>query len=125
MKTYIDLVSAAKPQVRLIATNEAELALAQADVVIDVREESEYADGHLPGALHMSRGVIEGRLSANPDYLRPDLRIVLYCRTDARASLAAVSLQSMGYTHVQVLMGGFDAWSTSGKPLMKPYLRQS
>lgn len=115
MKTYLDLVSAARPRVQLVSLNEAEQAIGQADVLIDVREESEYAAGHLPGAVHMSRGVIEGKLSASPKFAVPDIRIVLYCRTDARATLVADTLQNMGYTQVQVLIGGFDAWLAAGK----------
>ena len=117
MKSYLDLVIAAKPRVHLVPQEEAEQAIGRADVLIDVREESEYAAGRLPGAVHMSRGVIEGKLSANPRFSEPAIRIVLYCRTDARATLVADTLQNMGYTHVQVLTGGFDAWRSAGKPV--------
>lgn len=115
MKTYLDLVQEARPRVRLVSQADAERALSQADVLIDVREESEYAAGHLPGAVHMSRGVIEGKLSANPQFALPGTRIVLYCRTDARATLVADNLQKMGYTEVQVLAGGYEAWRTTGR----------
>lgn len=119
MKTYQDLVSEARLHIQLIPADKVEEAIAQAEVLIDVREESEYAAGHIPGAAHMSRGVVEARLSLEPRCQNPATRIALYCRTDARATLVALSLQRMGYIAVQVLGGGFDAWSAAGKPVQK------
>lgn len=110
MKTYLDLVAQARPHVSLVPLSEVDQALAQADALIDVREESEYAAGHLPGAVHMSRGTLEGHLASLPALQCPDARLVLYCRTDARAALAARSLQAMGYTQVHVIEGGYAAW---------------
>lgn len=117
MKTYQDLVAEARTNIRLVLLDQADGAVAQAEILIDVREESEYAASHLPGAVHMSRGVLEGRIASVPAGKKADSKILLYCRTDARASLAAVSLQGMGYTDVQVLAGGFDAWIGAGKPV--------
>ena len=119
MKTYHDLVAEARPHVYLVPMDRAEETIALAEVLIDVREESEYAAGHIPGAVHMSRGLVEARLSMAPQYQKPETRIALYCRTDARATLVASSLQSMGYVAVQVLAGGFDAWSAAGKPIQR------
>lgn len=118
MKTYFDLVNEAKPRVRLVSANDAEQALKDAELLIDVREESEYAAGHLPGAVHMSRGVIEAKLGAEPRFAKPEMRIVRYCRTDARATLVADALQKMGYAEVQVLAGGYESWRTAGHPVM-------
>lgn len=117
MKNYLDLVAEARPHVQIIPMEKAEEAIALAEVLIDVREESEYAAGHIAGAVHMSRGMVEARLSMAPQYQKPETRIALYCRTDARATLVAYSLQNMGYLAVQVLGGGFDAWSSAGKPV--------
>ena len=119
MKTYQDLVAEARSHVQLVPVDQVEEAIAQAEVLIDVREESEYAAGHIPGAVHMSRGVVEARLSMAPQYQKPETRIALYCRTDARATLVAYSLQRMGYVAVQVLTGGFEVWSNAGKPVQK------
>jgi len=115
MKTYLDLAGAARQHVTLLAAEDAAGEIARADALIDVREESEYAAGHLPGAVHMSRGVIEARLSLSPQLHRPDARLVVYCRTDARAVMVAASLQDMGYTQVRVLAGGFEAWVAEGR----------
>lgn len=119
MKSHLDIIAAAKRKCSTVSIEDADHEIAQSDVVIDVREESEYAAGHLPGALHMSRGVIEASLSLNPAFHKPDTRIFLYCRSDARASLVAVSLQDMGFKHVKVLAGGMLAWTAANKPVQK------
>ena len=113
---------AAKAQSREIPLAEADAALAAADVLIDVREADEYANGHLPGAIHASRGLLEFKLSSNPELSSRALRIVLYCKTSGRAALAAQSLKEMGYLQVKSIAGGFDAWAAAGKPVAKPSL---
>ncbi len=120
MKSAHDLVVAAKARVREVAITEAEQEIRDASLLIDVREADEYAAGHLPGAIHMSRGLIEFKLSSNPAMGARDLRIVLYCKTSGRAALAANALQDMGYLNVSSIAGGFDAWVVAGKPVAKP-----
>ncbi len=120
MKTAHDLVAQAKAQTHEIAVSQAEDAIRSADVLIDVREADEYAAGHLPGAVHMSRGLLEFKISGSPELAARDLNIVLYCKTSGRAALAAVQLQAMGYLKVSSIAGGFDAWVAAGKPVAKP-----
>jgi rhodanese-related sulfurtransferase len=120
MKTAHDLVAQAKAQTHEIAVSQAEDAIRNADVLIDVREADEYAAGHLPGAVHMSRGLLEFKISGSPELAARDLNIVLYCKTSGRAALAAVQLQAMGYLKVTSIAGGFDAWVAAGKPVAKP-----
>ena len=122
MKTAHDLVAAAKARIQEVAVVDAEQALLDADVLIDVREQDEYAAGHLPGAIHASRGMLEFKLSGNPALSARDLKIVLYCKTSGRAALAACALHDMGYLNVQSIAGGFDAWTAAGKPVAKPAL---
>ena len=122
MKTAHDLVSQAKTDIREITLPEADEAIQQADVLIDVREADEYAAGHLPGAIHASRGMLEFKLSNTPALTPRDLNIVLYCKTSGRAALAACVLQDMGYVNVRSIAGGFDAWAAAGKPVVKPVL---
>jgi len=122
MKTAHDLVAAAKARIQEVALADAEQALLDADVLIDVREQDEYAAGHLPGAIHASRGMLEFKLSGNPALSARDLKIVLYCKTSSRAALAACALHDMGYLNVQSIAGGFDAWAAAGKPVAKPAL---
>jgi len=120
MKTAHDLVIAAKARVQEISLDQAEDVIRDADVLVDVREADEYANGHLPGAVHASRGLLEFKFSANPALQSRDLNIVLYCKTSGRAALAAVALQDMGYLNVRSIAGGFDAWASAGKPVAKP-----
>ncbi|HMN92845.1 MAG TPA: rhodanese-like domain-containing protein [Hydrogenophaga sp.] len=122
MKTALDLVAAAKARVTEVPLAEAEAAIQAADVLIDVREADEFAAGHLPGAIHASRGMLEFKLSANPALAARDLKVVLYCKTSGRAALAAAAMQDMGYLNVQSIAGGYDAWVAAGKPVHKPEL---
>jgi rhodanese-related sulfurtransferase len=120
MKTAHDLVSQAKTDIREIALQEAEAAIQQSDVLIDVREADEFAAGHLPGAVLVPRGVLEFKLSGTPALSGRDLKVVLYCKTSGRAALAAQTMQSMGYLNVSSITGGFDAWAAAGKSVVKP-----
>ncbi len=80
--------------------------------LVDVREESEYAAGHLPKALHLGKGVIERDIEkAIPDQ---NADIVLYCGGGFRSALAADNLQKMGYTNVQSMDGGYREWHDKG-----------
>jgi rhodanese-related sulfurtransferase len=120
MKTAHDLVVAAKARVQEVSIADAEQAIREADVLVDVREADEFAAGHLGGALHISRGMLEFKFSANPALQSRDLKVLLYCKTSGRAALAAAVLHEMGYLSVQSIAGGFDAWVAAGKPVAKP-----
>jgi rhodanese-related sulfurtransferase len=122
MKTAHDLVAAAKTRVQEVPLAQADDAIREADVLLDVREQDEFAAGHLPGAVHASRGMLEFKLSSNPALSSRDLKIVLYCKTSGRAALAACALHDMGYLNVKSIAGGFDAWAAAGKPVVKPAL---
>ena len=85
--------------------------------LIDVREESEFAADHLPGALHLSKGVIERDIEHKlPD---PKTPLVLYCGGGFRSALAGVNLQQMGYSNVISMDGGIGAWREASYPLEK------
>lgn len=120
MKSAHDLVAAAKAHIQEIAVAEATEAIQGADVLIDVREADEYAAGHLPGAVHMSRGMLEFKMGAMPALGDRAVSIILYCKTSGRAALAAQSLMAMGYLNVKSIAGGFDAWAAAGLPVAKP-----
>lgn len=122
MKTAHDLVAAAKARIQEVAVDQAEQAIREADVLIDVREADEYAAGHVPGAVLIPRGMLEFRLSNTPAMEPRDLKFVLYCKTSGRAALAACALHEMGYLNVRSITGGFDAWVEAGKPVAKPAL---
>jgi rhodanese-related sulfurtransferase len=120
MKTAHDLVAAAKARVLEVSVAEAEQAIRDASVLVDVREADEFAAGHLPGAVHFSRGLLEFRFSGTPALQARDIKVVLYCKTSGRAALAGAALQDMGYLNVQNIAGGFDAWVEAGKAVVKP-----
>ncbi len=120
MKTAHDLVAAAKVHVREVAIDQAEEAIRAADVLIDVREADEYQAGHIPGAIHASRGVLEFKLSSTPELSPRDLKVVVYCKTSGRAALAACAMRDMGYLHVESIAGGMDAWVAAGRPVVSP-----
>jgi phage shock protein E len=92
-------------------------ATADKPLLIDIRETGEWAAGHAPEALHISRGVLEGSIEEEvPDVTTP---IVLSCAGGNRSALSAESLQKMGYTRVSSLIGGFAAWTQAGLPVVK------
>ena len=86
-------------------------------ILVDVREESEFAKDHLPGAIHLGKGIIERDIEARvPDL---DAEIVLYCGGGFRSALAADNLQKMGYKNVISMDGGIREWRERGYPLTK------
>lgn len=86
--------------------------------LLDVREDHEWQAGHLPGARHLGRGILERDI----ERLIPDVdaTIVLYCGGGYRSALAAESLQRMGYRRVLSLAGGFRGWRDAGRPTVMP-----
>lgn len=114
---FLQLVNESKKHVRETNVDEVKAKLDRGEklILIDVREESEFAKDHLPGAIHLSRGVIERDIEKNaPDINTP---LVLYCGGGNRSALAAESLQKMGYTNVLSMDGGIRAWREKGFPL--------
>jgi len=86
-------------------------------MLVDVREESEFAKDHLPGAIHLGKGVIERDIQARV----PDLNaaLVLYCGGGFRSALAADNLQKMGYTNVISMDGGVRGWREKNYPMTR------
>ena len=87
-------------------------------ILIDVREDDEWREGHARGALHLSRGIIEFEIQEHaPDLNTP---LILCCGRGRRSALVADNLQKMGYNNVVVVEGGFEAWEASGLPVERP-----
>jgi rhodanese-related sulfurtransferase len=86
-------------------------------LLVDVREESEWANGHVTDAIHLSKGIIERDI----EKLIPDAnaRVILYCGGGYRSALAADNIQKMGYSNVESMDGGFAAWQQAGLPTSK------
>lgn len=85
--------------------------------LVDVREESEWNRDHLPGAIHISKGVIERDIETKIP--NPEAEIILYCGGGYRSALAADNLQKMGYRKVLSMDGGYSGWVEAGYPLKK------
>ena len=97
---------------------EAELARERGAALVDVREASEWEQGHIAGARHVSKSYIEQEIEAlAPDYAAP---IVLYCAGGIRSLFAAQTLQAMGYADVASMSGGFQAWKAEGRSFEQP-----
>jgi glyoxylase-like metal-dependent hydrolase (beta-lactamase superfamily II)/rhodanese-related sulfurtransferase len=109
--TGVDLVTAAKKQITEVNVERAKQLLAEGNItLIDTREESEYAAGHIDNAILLPRGVIEFKLNTVPELADPSKAVLIYCRTGGRAALAAQTLQTLGYSTVLSIAGGFEAW---------------
>lgn len=114
---FLKIVDDARARVRETTVDQVKARLDKGDVfhLIDVREESEFAKDHLPGAVHLGKGVIERDIEQRiPD---PAAELVLYCGGGFRSALAADNLQKMGYTNVTSMDGGVRDWRQKGYPL--------
>jgi rhodanese-related sulfurtransferase len=116
---FLKIVEDTKKRVREVTIDDVKARLDRKEkfLLIDVREESEYAADHLPGAVHLGKGIIERDVEERvPD---PDTLMVLYCGGGFRSALAADNLQKMGYTHVLSMDGGIRGWREKGFALTK------
>ncbi len=114
---FLAIVNDAKSRVREtdVEGYKAMLARGEQPVLVDIREESEYAAGHVKGAVHLSKGIIERDIENRfPD---KNTELVLYCGGGFRSALSADNLQKMGYTSVISLDGGWRALKESGLEL--------
>jgi sulfur-carrier protein adenylyltransferase/sulfurtransferase len=112
-RTYQELLAEARDEIPEVdaPTLAAALAGDDAPVVVDVREQSEWDEGFIPGAVHVPRGFLESRIAG---VAKPDQAIVVNCAGGARSLLAAQTLRQMGYTDVTSLAGGFADWKRGG-----------
>jgi len=114
---FLQIVEDAKTRVREVSIDDIKARLDRGDkfVLVDVREESEYAKDHLPGAIHLGKGIIERDIEKRvPETNTP---LVLYCGGGYRSALAADNLQKMGYTNVLSMDGGIRGWREKHFPL--------
>lgn len=113
---FLALVQEARSRIREtdVAGVRARLEAGEPLVLLDVREESEWAAGHIPGARHLGKGILERDIEVVvPD---PETEIILYCGGGYRSALAAEALGRMGYTRVISMDGGMRGWRTEGLP---------
>jgi rhodanese-related sulfurtransferase len=117
---FLKLCEETRSRVRETSVDEIKRRLDRGDkdfLLVDVREESEWQAGHIPGAMHLGKGIIERDIEQKvPD---PNAEIVLYCGGGFRSALAAENLQRMGYTNVLSMDGGWRGWKEAGHPTEK------
>lgn len=116
---FLKIVNDAKTRVKEITVEEVRARQSKGEKfhLIDVREESEWAQGHARGATHLAKGIIERDIEKKiPDLNAP---LVMYCGGGFRSALAADSVQRMGYRNVLSMAGGWSAWQDAGAPVEK------
>jgi rhodanese-related sulfurtransferase len=116
---FLKLVNDAKTRVK--ETNVAEVKRrmegGERFLLVDVREDNEWSKGHLPGAVHMGRGVIERDIEKSVP--ETGTKLILYCGGGFRSALVADNLQKMGYMNVESMDGGWRGWTEAGLPTEK------
>src|ERR1700720_4527600 len=116
---FLALVNDAKRRIRETNVEDVKRRIDAGEkfILVDVREESEWAQGHLPGAIHLGKGIIERDVEQRvPD---SGAKVVLYCGGGFRSALTADNLQKMGYTNVESMDGGWKGWTGAGLPTQK------
>jgi len=116
---FLRIVDDAKQRIRETTIDDVRAKMDRGEkfLLIDVREDNEYAKDHLPGAIHLGKGIIERDIEERvPDLNAP---MILYCGGGFRSALAADNLQKMGYTQVISMDGGIRGWREKGFPLSK------
>jgi rhodanese-related sulfurtransferase len=116
---FLKIVNEAKTRIRETNVDEVKKKMERGEkfILVDVREESEFAKDHLPGAIHLGKGIIERDVEARVPDLNAEM--VLYCGGGFRSALAADNLQKMGYNNVISMDGGIREWREKGYPLAK------
>jgi rhodanese-related sulfurtransferase len=116
---FLGLVNDAKKRVKEtnVADVKRRMDAGEKFLLVDVREESEWAKGHLPGAIYLGKGIIERDVEARvPD---TSAKMICYCGGGFRSALVADNLQKMGYTNVESMDGGWKGWISAGYPTQK------
>jgi rhodanese-related sulfurtransferase len=116
---FLKIVDDAKKRVRETTADAVKARLNRGEkfVLVDVREDREFGVDHLPGAVHLGKGVIERDIEGK--YPDVNTELVLYCGGGFRSAMAADNLQKMGYTNVISMDGGIREWREKGYPLEK------
>ncbi len=116
---FLKLVQDAKKRVKEtnVADVKKRMDAGEKFILVDVREDNEWANGHLPGAVHLGKGIIERDIEQQvPD---TSAKVILYCGGGFRSALAGDNLQKMGYTNVESMDGGWKGWIQAGLPTAK------
>ncbi len=120
-----DFVAKAKATIKECTVSEVKDILSSDTILIDIREPDEYARGHIPGAIHVPRGMLEFQILKTLEHIGitadpAGVDMVLYCGTGGRSALATKSMDDMGYRNVRSMDGGIVAWNEAGLPVDTP-----
>ena len=119
-RTSDGMVKEAKTSIREVSVGDVKRMIDTGEkiVILDVRDRDEFETGHIPGALNLSRGMLEFKINT----LVPDRNatVVVYCGVDLRGPLATRTLNDMGYKNAVNIVGGLKAWKAAGYPVSKP-----
>ncbi|MDH5277167.1 MAG: rhodanese-like domain-containing protein [Gammaproteobacteria bacterium] len=126
--TAHDLINAAKSRIREVDPGELLVIHRSGAPIVDVREPDEFADGHIPGAVNIPRGLLEFEVDGHPAVANRtaealshrELPVVLYCLSGGRSALAAEALQRLGFVAPVSLAGGILGWADAGHPVAVP-----
>lgn len=126
-KTLADYIREARARIRELTADELEEMIDEREdlLLVDVREHDEYQAGHIPKALLVPRGMLEGAADPNNKhrlealYSARQRPVVVYCETGARSAMAADTLQEMGFEEVYNLAGGTEIWEAEDLPLVR------
>ena len=113
---FLKLVNEAKKKIKETNVSDVKRRIDAGEkfILVDTREDTEWASGHIPGAVHMGRGIIERDIETQvPD---TGTKMILYCGGGFRSALVAENLQKMGYTNVESMDGGWRGWLGAGLP---------
>lgn len=116
---FLKLVNEAKKKIKEtnVADVKRRMSAAEKFILVDVREDNEWARGHVAGAIHLGKGVIERDIEQQvPDN---GTKLILYCGGGFRSALVAENLQKMGYANVESMDGGWKGWVDAGLPTAK------
>jgi rhodanese-related sulfurtransferase len=116
---FLKLVNEAKKKVRETNVTDVKRCIDAGEkfILVDVREDNEWAKGHLPGAVHLGKGIIERDIEQR--VTDTNAKVILYCGGGFRSALVADNLQKMGYTNVESMDGGWKGWLDAGLPTAK------
>jgi len=120
VRTSDQLVKEAKTSIKEVSMDDVKKMIDNKEkiIILDVRDKEEFETGYIPGAINLSRGMLEFKISTLiPD---KDARIIVYCGVDLRGPLATKTLNEMGYKNAVNINGGLKVWKAAGYPIAKP-----
>ena len=122
-----DIIAQAKATITECSVSELHRRSKPDSLLIDIREPAEFDKGHIPGAVHLPRGLLEFEIHklvktffADESLPAENRTIFLYCGSGGRSALAAQSMEALGYTNVASVAGGFEAWNKAQLPVDLP-----